>query len=1087
MTSECPSNEELGQYTLGTLREESVPVLEQHLDGCPVCSETIQLLESRTDSLTGLLRNRQASKDVSLLNEEPFRSAVANLARMSIADPFVGSALQHHLPVRSTSHSVPRPGRQLGQYTLLEVVGKGGMGLVYRARQEKLNKVVALKLLSAARVHDPRMQVRFHRETLAAGTIDHPNVVRALDADEVDGVHFLVMEFVDGLDLSAMLKQLGPFSVEHACSMIRMAALGLSQIHKAGMVHRDVKPGNLMLSSDGEVKILDLGLALLNPSHRPPGDDLTSASQLMGTVDYMAPEQADNTHDVDFRADIYGLGATLFVLLTGLSPLGDRQQTLMKKLSVLANAPVPSVRAFRTDIPKDLAEFVSRMLSRNPDLRPASAAEVALALAPHAGDVGQQELAKECGRARVKIAAAGSERAENTMILTADTESLTVNQDAEVLASATVPPTYQIWKATLLIAFAVLLTGTLWILSQSGRLTIMKDAPTIAKHIPIVPLPDSNDLTASDVELRNASTMSSSTESSVSSSIGMEEFATIAARPSVPRSATNTQMPWHIFSSDAEPDLRTNAVHRAVELIPPETLLRQLLKEEKSSVRAGLLLTISEFPQTAVLNAVSTLRETDTEGTNSFDLVETLLHWYVKDPDPEVHASVGFLLRQWGQQDRIEELRPIVEQKLLPFDGGWYQPLHVSAMVVISGPRTEQLGSPVDEPGRFTSALQMEDLHTVHIPHTFAIGSTEVTRYQFWRSRKNYWQSSPPEDPELPVNHVYWGEAAEFCNRLSLLEGLNEDDLCYFPVESGGSTQWRQKPDALLLSGYRLPTDDEWEIACRAGTRTSRPDGDELTWIDRYCVSTSAGDFPLTVASRKPNAFGLFDMLGNVSEWIHSDLNHPENEKGRRRIRGGSAWSAASTLRSAGRFHYPSRETSPKVGFRVARTMVRRPFESKGPEDILNRVEIQLGPPASSRQTRAFIDPEFTPLPDQQIVRFGTWDARNPPGRMIRLRNKSDQPLQMTQLPWMNGSFVIESAAPLLIPPNGHADFRIGIPISRVGEHTHDLRFRWEGINESDCPGIRLHGCLQGASPGLVDPRTLRIDLSRGEYGMDPS
>ncbi|MEJ7591917.1 MAG: serine/threonine-protein kinase, partial [Planctomycetaceae bacterium] len=461
ITRKCPSKNELSQYTLGTLREDFVVGLEKHLVACPVCSETIQVLESQTDSFTGMFKNTQAPQDVNLLNEGPFLSAVANLARMSIVDSFVGPGIHQHLGISSTSHLVPQPVRQLGQYTLLEVVGSGGMGLVYRARQEKLNKIVALKLLSAARVHDPHMQVRFHREMLAAGTIDHPNVVRALDADEVDGVHFLVMEFVDGVDLSALLKQLGPLSVEHACSMTRMAAVGLSQIHLAGMVHRDVKPGNLMLSKEGQVKILDLGLALLNPNHSPVGDDLSSASHLMGTVDYMPPEQANNTHEVDFRADIYGLGATLFALLTGRRPLGDRQQTLMQKLFVLANKPVPSLLRFRADIPKDLAEFVSAMLNRDPGLRPASAAEVAVALEAYASDQGLQDLVRECCMGKENIAAGRFDTVDDTMILYAASDTPTVSRDAVVVASSTVAPTNQNRKATLSFGFAALLIGTL--------------------------------------------------------------------------------------------------------------------------------------------------------------------------------------------------------------------------------------------------------------------------------------------------------------------------------------------------------------------------------------------------------------------------------------------------------------------------------------------------------------------------------------------------------------------------------------------------------------------------------------------------
>jgi serine/threonine protein kinase len=196
----------------------------------------------------------------------------------------------------------PVPLGPLGQYQLLEKLGSGGMGTAYKARHSKLKRLVAIKILLPDRVTDRTTVARFHREMEAIARLDHPHIVRAYDAGEDGGTHFLVMEFVDGIDLSKLVRCLGPLPVADACELIRQAAVGLQHAHETGLVHRDIKPSNLILSVAGSrnapgggaqpeqvtVKILDLGLALLH-GERPAGDELTASGQVMGTVDYMAP------------------------------------------------------------------------------------------------------------------------------------------------------------------------------------------------------------------------------------------------------------------------------------------------------------------------------------------------------------------------------------------------------------------------------------------------------------------------------------------------------------------------------------------------------------------------------------------------------------------------------------------------------------------------------------------------------------------------------------------------------------------------------------------------------------------------------
>jgi WD40 repeat protein len=226
-------------------------------------------------------------------------------------------------------------------------------------------------------MEDERARARFEREMEAIGAVDHPNIVRAMHAGEAEGTPYLVVEYVDGLDLSELAARLGPLPIADACELVRQAALGLQCAHEHGLVHRDVKPSNLMLTRQGQVKILDLGLALLRGPHAEQADELTGAGQTMGTWDYMAPEQGIDSHEVDVRADIYSLGATLYKLLTGHAPFsGKRYTTGVKKMMALATEQVPPIGQLRADVPDELANVVHRMLAKEPEERYAAPAEL---------------------------------------------------------------------------------------------------------------------------------------------------------------------------------------------------------------------------------------------------------------------------------------------------------------------------------------------------------------------------------------------------------------------------------------------------------------------------------------------------------------------------------------------------------------------------------------------------------------------------------------------------------------------------------------------------------------------------------------
>lgn len=257
----------------------------------------------------------------------------------------------------------------LGDYVLLGKIGAGGMGKVFKARHRRMDRIVALKVLPPNMMKHPEAIQRFRQEVKAAAQLFHPNIVTAFDAGEQSGVHFLVMEFVDGQALSAIVKEHGPFNLEKAMEYIEQASVGLQYAHDRGMVHRDIKPSNLMLDVDGEIKLLDMGTARIG---NQPEEDLTKSGVIMGTVNYMSPEQAKDPHAVDHRCDIYSLGCTFYYLLTG-KPLydGDMIQTLMAH----ANKPIPSVAAANQQIPTWVDAVLSNMLAKDPAKRYSSLLE----------------------------------------------------------------------------------------------------------------------------------------------------------------------------------------------------------------------------------------------------------------------------------------------------------------------------------------------------------------------------------------------------------------------------------------------------------------------------------------------------------------------------------------------------------------------------------------------------------------------------------------------------------------------------------------------------------------------------------------
>lgn len=371
----CPSDEQLRAFALGQLDLAAIEQVGDHLDHCAACSLSLQQLEEPADTVVSRLR-APPPRD-GFTSEPAFRDLRRRCRWIRVAPLPELAGAEHAVEPAELA-----PGTLVGSYRLLEVLGRGGMGCVYRARHLRLHRDVALKILPADRLHDPQAVERFYREMEAVGRLNHRHLVRATDAGEAGGVHFIAMELVDGVDAATVVRALGPLPVADACEIVRQAALGLQYAHQRGLVHRDIKPSNLLLSRDGQVLIADLGLARFQ-SELPTAGELTASRQVMGTADYMAPEQCSDARQVDIRTDLYSLGCTLHKLLFGRPPFGGaRYDTPVQKLVAHLSEPLPPLPPIDHPHGAALETLLKRLLAKSPADRPAEPGEVSQAIEP---------------------------------------------------------------------------------------------------------------------------------------------------------------------------------------------------------------------------------------------------------------------------------------------------------------------------------------------------------------------------------------------------------------------------------------------------------------------------------------------------------------------------------------------------------------------------------------------------------------------------------------------------------------------------------------------------------------------------------
>jgi len=878
----CPPNDQLSAFLVGQLNEADIEFVADHLETCPVCRDTVETLEMKEHTLVAQLRVPAAT--------QPLPISAACERAMAAAEKLLDDSSRSAI----TEATLVKPGViRIRDYRIVEKLGEGGMGAVYKAIHERLERIVAIKVLTPDRLRDPKGVSRFQREMKAVGKLQHPNIVNAHDAGEADGTHFLVMEYVDGVDLGELVTRVGPLSIPDACELIRQAALGLEQVHEHDLVHRDIKPSNLMLTRTGQVKILDLGLALLHDPQQPVGSELTGTRQLMGTADYISPEQAENTHSVDIRADLYSLGCTLYKLLTGHAPFSGKEydNPLIKIVAHMQRTP-PAIASQRAGVPAGLAALIDKLLAKKPANRYATPAEVAAALAPFTAGCDAARLAARAA----SHSAAGKVRGTGALRPHAATAASKPKRTTKLSLSSALAETDGGTKVKPRTTRGKKTTRGKWWRDARWQTA----AGGLAAMLVVLGIVISIQTPAGTIVLK------------------MDQGAIAGAEVTV-----DDQKKLTIRTGVGEESIEVTADEKTHQLKVVKGGFETFTHEFTARKGKNDPIAVWLEPSNKKVAVAGTKSPSDKSGWTAdapppaiapFDADAAKSHqeaWaaYLNVP-VEYENSIGMKFRLIPPGEFMMGSTPAEIEHELKFEAA---DKHWQECIKSEAPR-----------------------HKVILTQPIYLGIHEVTQRQYARVMGNnpshFALTGAGKDSvagtdttNFPVESVSWYNAGEFCTKLSRQEQLKPFDLW-----SGETVT------PLDGTGYRLPMEAEWEFACRAGTTTKYWIGDQdedLPQAGWFFRSDSGGRIH-AVGELKANPFGLFDVHGNVWEWLQDrweptyyrqfqekpahDPTGPSSAGPHRVIRGGTWGTSASHCLASSRHAGIPESRYFALGFRVA-------------------------------------------------------------------------------------------------------------------------------------------------------------------------
>jgi eukaryotic-like serine/threonine-protein kinase len=763
-------------------------------------------------------------------------------------------------------------GRLFGDYVIHDRLGSGGMGVVYRAFQRKANRLVALKLIKADWCGDStevtirEAEKRFRNEAQVLGQLEHDHIVPLYDVGQAEGLFFFSMRLIKGRSLGQIILSDGPLAPRRAAYYTEAIARAIQYAHDNQVLHRDVKPGNILIGENDRPYLIDLGLA----KSLEATDCSTLSGRALGTAAYMSPEQAGGATKIDFRTDVYGLGATLFSLLTGRPPFtGPSPMVVLRK--VIDEEPAwPRDRD--KPVGSELKAICLKCLEKNPANRFASAGELAVVLKKYLDydPTGVTlprpwtRLAKWAKRQPWRAAAAGI--ALVAVLVAASAGALAWRGGHHLAAAeALVRENATVNFLELPNTIAQMANHRAWINPRlHQRLQDSSADPELRVRVLLALLPS---------EPQHASELADRLVK-----CGYEEHRVIrealrAHLPTVaPRIQAAIENPGHDIAQRARaaaaliafdgPKTPAGQAWSALRLAPDPGLRVELIDWlVRSKVDVEILVNrLDSEPDVSVrrqlIQTLGALGHLQPPTNVSRSLPKRLVAMYRDDPDPGIHSSLAYLLRRWGMERDLELINADRADK--PRDGRhWYVNPAGITMAVLDVPEAYRPLPP--EPGQ--------------PPARFAIATIETPLTLFQQFDPNHaalrnkeYNPAPPAYLDAPADTVSYFEAARFCNWLSEREGIPQKEWCYRPGDAKGV--WVLVPDYLSRLGYRLPTVQEWEYAARAGTTTDRYFGDDVAHIDHYSWhrENNPGHHPEPIARLRPNDFGLFDAIGNVEE-----------------------------------------------------------------------------------------------------------------------------------------------------------------------------------------------------------------------------
>ena len=817
----------------------------------------------------------------------------------------------------------------LGNYVILDKLGQGGMGMVLKAEHKRMKRLVAVKVISAAAMKSKDAVQRFHREVEAAAKLTHSNIVSAHDADEAKGTHFLVMEYVEGDDLYALVKKGGPLSVNAAIDAILQAARGLEYAHKRGVIHRDIKPANLLLNREGVIKILDMGLARIESNALGPQQaELTNTGAIMGTIDYMSPEQAEDTKHADARSDIYSLGCSLYYLLAGHAVYAA--DTMMKKLLAHRDAPLPSLRS----------PVALRQEGRTGDAQSAFVSQSDTATLAELDSVFHKMIAKKASdryqSMTAVVAALEQCRAGNstTVAQSTDGDGGSSNELQRFLREMTdddpdatfVEP---MAKETLNSATGAAKTDPL-----ASRRALAPGPSASTAHVrgltpsvsPAMAAQRHRIATAVFIGLACVVLLLAGVIFYVQTNRG-----TLRIEINDPQIEVAVQGTDIVVKDEGQEDIRLkpgeHTLHVKRGALEFDTDAITLKKGETVAVQIEL-----------VGRRVRAMRDKTLLGHREYPKPKPTASgwhgWPVNAPPPAI-APFNAEAAQKHQAAWAKFLKLPVEytnslgMKFILIPPGEFLMGSTPAEV-------EAALKDVGENSHWQECIKSEaPQHKVILTQPIYFGVHEVTQGQYEKLMGNnpskFASTGVGKDAVVgmdttshPVETVSWNDAAEFCAKLSQQEKLKP-----FYFRAGETVT------PLDGTGYRLPAEAEWEFACRAGTSTKYWIGDkdeDLVQTDWF--RTNSGDRPHAVGELKGNPFGLYDIHGNLKKWVQDSWeptyygqfqgkpamnpNGPSSAGSRRVIRGCDFGFDASSCRASHRYAYPPSDRHGHVGFRVS-------------------------------------------------------------------------------------------------------------------------------------------------------------------------